>query len=107
MSIEERAKIFGDPSGSLVPEAVWLFHEDHEYWPAWEEALDLLVSWTEIERDEAENRLNEAVKNGDVLAKLGDEEQSWYLTLNETTYDAITRRYLEMTLKRLAPEENF
>jgi hypothetical protein len=103
MSIDDRAEMFGQPSDSLVPEAVWAFHEDEDEWPTWDATVDGVAEITHGDSEDAEARLLGAIADGEVLARLEDE--AWIITLAAETADRIARRYLETTLKRPNEED--
>jgi hypothetical protein len=107
MSLEERYKLFGDPSASLAPEAVWVWHYEREYWPNMTEATEKLMSIAELSQEEAEQRLLEAIQNEEVIARLDEGEQDFFLSLDEDTSNAIARRYLDLTMPRRDREETW
>ncbi len=98
MNLETRHDLFGDPTVSLVAEAVWALHEDTTTWPLWQEAVEDLAQWQKITEDEAERRILAAIRDGEVLARL--QGPLWMLELDESAESRIRRRYLDNSLRR-------
>jgi hypothetical protein len=104
VAIDERARLFGDPSDLLVAEAVWLFRRENGDWPMWEELIDELVEWKLGDRAEAETRVLEALRREEVLPKLRAVRQ-WSLVLTDDRADSIARRHMDLTMPRRSAEE--
>lgn len=95
--MSELQEMFGEPSGLLVQESAWLINDMDECWPTWDALAEKLMEWKDLTREEADGRIGEAVRRGEVLPKL-DEGNQWTLTLDEATFDRITRRVLAIRL---------
>jgi hypothetical protein len=98
MSLDDRFELFGNPSESMAPEAVWRFVYNEERAPSFEEAVESLLVVGHCDRDEAERRMLDAIRDGEVLARIEDED--WRLSVDEATSAAITRRYMDRVMKR-------
>ena len=110
MSIPARHDLFGDPSDSLVPEAVWMFHEEEDEWPTWSEALPAIAELAHCPPDEAEWHLLGAVVDGDVHSFLDDTyegDAEWRIAVPDAIAERIARRYLDLTMKRRDREETW
>jgi len=109
MSIPARHELFGDPSDSLVPEAIWLFREENGGWPAWDGAIESVAGLRECEAEEAEAELLGAVADGDVLARIedeSDEDSWWFIALTDDAAANVARRYLDVNMPRRNREES-
>ena len=95
MSHEE---IFGQPTDLLVVEAVVTYRRRKGDWPLWAEAREILAEWEELSEGEAEVRLNEAVKAGEVLPVLRGGGEFWGLRVEEAVYERTVRRGMAMKL---------
>jgi hypothetical protein len=107
MDERELARLFGDTSESLVPEAVWLWHMNEEEWPSWHEAVHVVASFALEKPDameEAEGWLLYGIAEGEVQAKLSEEKQ-WFISLSDEDDALITRRYLLRTMPRKETSE--
>jgi hypothetical protein len=108
MSLEARYDLFGDPSASLVTEAVWAFRQENEDWPLWEEAVARIAQLARVDEDEAERRLLGAVAEGEVGVRLrGQSRPHWGVYLDDATADVIARRYMDLTMPRRNREETW
>jgi len=108
MSLEDRERLFHQPSDSLVPEAIWLFREQQGGWPAWDGAIETIAELRECDAEEAEAQLLGAVADGDVLAQIEDEsdEGSWFISLSEDAAANVARRYMDVNMRRKNKEES-
>ena len=111
MSIPARHELFGDPSDSLVPEGIWLFEQVEGGWPAWDGAIGVIAELRECNAEEAEAELLGAVADGDVLARIEDEDPSssdawWYVALTDDAAANVARRYLDVNMPRKNREES-
>lgn len=108
MSLDERYRLFGDPTDSLVPEAVWAFHEEHGDWPLWDEVLDTLVTFMDVpSREDAERRLECAIRDGEVIPRLRARGETFGLELSEDVAARVVRRYMDLTMPRRDKEEQW
>jgi hypothetical protein len=113
MTLPDRARLFGDPSDSLVPEAVWMFREMHADWPLWDAAIEAIAELRECPTDEAEAQLLGAVAHDEVQARIeGADEASdpahpaWFISIEESITDAIARRYMDVNMPRRHREDS-
>jgi len=110
MTLEDRYIAFGERSESLAPEAVWLFHQQEDCWPEWGDVLDELELFGQVEsRDDANARLEAAIRDGEVALKSVPDGELYFLTLrlDEDAYDRITRRRMDRTMPRRDKEETW
>jgi hypothetical protein len=91
---------FGDATDLLAAEAVWAYREDNGDWPLLEEVIPLLEELAECDEPEAERRLMDAIRDGEVNPQLRGGGRLWGVALDEETADAITRRVMDGKLKR-------
>jgi len=111
VSIPARHELFGDPSDSLVPEAIWLFREQQGGWPAWDGAIEIVAELCECNAEEAEAQLLGVIADGDVLACIEDEDPSasdawWFISLSEDAAANVARRYMDVNMPRKNREES-
>jgi hypothetical protein len=107
MSIAARADLFGEPTDSLVPEAIWAFKRDENYWPFWDDAVDFIAEWRDCEPDDAEEMLLDAIRNEEVIPRLRVGGRTWGVELDTQTADRIARRYMDVAMPRQDEEENW
>jgi len=110
MTLEERYIAFGEFSESLVAEAVWSFHEQEDSWPEWGDVLEELQLFERVEsRDDANTRLEGAIRDGEVVLRSVADGEHYVLTLTLTpnSYDRITRRQMDRTMPRRDKEESW
>jgi hypothetical protein len=100
MSIDDRARLFGDPTERLVAEAVWLYRREQGMFPIWEEAVEYTARLAKCDEEEAEARLLGAVADDEVCARIRGGGRVWGIELDEQTADRITRRWMEMGMSR-------
>ena len=109
MSIPARHELFGDPSPSLVPEAIWLSQQRNGEWPAWDAAIEVIAELRECNEEEAEAQLLGAIADGDVLARIEDEDSEeswWFIALTDDAAANVARRYLDVNMPRRNREES-
>jgi len=109
MSIPARRDLFGDPSDSLVPEAVWMFQQENGGWPAWDGAIKTIAEFRECSAEEAEAQLLGAIADGDALARIedeSDEDSWWFIALTDDAAANVARRYLDVNMSRRNQEES-
>lgn len=103
MTLEDRELLFGDPTDSLVAEAVLTFQQRKGKWPRWDQLVAELARCERITRQEAEDRLLDALKVDEVLPRF--EDGNWFIEVDDAMRDRINRRVLEWKLKRPDEEE--
>jgi hypothetical protein len=109
MTIEERFKLFGDPTASLVAEAVFRFWKENDGWPLWEEAVGYRSSslTDPCDQEKADRLLREAIANGEVVAVPIRGGAGWWIKLTEDMAARIERRYIDMAMPRRDKEETW
>ncbi len=107
MSIEERFRLFGDPTESLGAEAVYGYYMKHDAWPLWEEAAEYRAASPvdPCDLDEANRRIEEAIAAGEVIAVPVGGGAGWIVKVDEAMADRITRRAMDFELTRRDEEE--
>jgi hypothetical protein len=100
MSLEDRARLFGDPTDKLVAEAVWLFRDENGSWPFWNEALEDIARLNECDEGRADELLGDAIHNSEVEAKLNSARGLWRIELPEAMHARITRRLMDRELSQ-------
>jgi len=110
MTIPARHELFGDPSDSLVPEAIWMSEQENGGWPEWTGAIEAIAEFRECDAEEAEAQLLGAVARGEVLARIEDEDDEdawWFICLSEDAAANVARRYLDVNMPRKDKEESW
>lgn len=107
MTLDARRELFGQPSDSLAPEAVWIHREEYGDWPLIEEAIDALADFAEVDAAESERRILDAIRSGDLESRLrgGLFLVGFSVAVPPTIADRIVRRYMDVTLHRRDREE--
>lgn len=89
-------ELFGEPTESLAAEAVWLLRRERGDYPGWEEGRAYLAEWQSVSEEEAEERILDAIRRGEVQPKLRGLGNLWGLSLSEDMADRLTRRHIAM-----------
>lgn len=105
MSHEARAELFGDPSSSLVAEAIWAFRENNGDWPLWDEALEAIARLRESDDADAEAHLLTAIADCEAQACLRLGGRAWGVRLDEQAAARVARRYMDVRMPRRDREE--
>jgi hypothetical protein len=105
MTSEELYDVIGERSDDLVQEAVWRLKRIRNRWPRWQEASNELAKFPSVpSAQEAERRVEEAVRDGDVIVRLVRDGQDFRIELDRDTEDAIARRMLDHGMPRKEEE---